>query len=345
MDSPSTPRMLHFVDSDDDRTPRASTFAPSSQRLNYSPAASVELGLAPYAPPSRDLPPVSTLPDSVNVARLFPPFEGCDIVLLATKTLPHVAFYVDRKTIYTRCAYLKRNISELGFTPAGVDVIYWEEDADTLDAMLRFVYPDRPKPKVESVPHLRFLLETARRYGIGTATHVLCTTVLLDFATKDPLSVFAIACEFGLTNEAALISKETLKVDFMMDQKSSELGRVSLSYYHRLHRLHRLRAAKAIDIINLINTENPMDEPDPPYCEGCGTNAIWWQIFVEYAGIELKRRPVTDTIFSTAFLARCVRSSRGICGKCIDSYMHAHSQSLLTRLKEDIDALPAYISA
>ncbi|KAF8758751.1 hypothetical protein RHS01_02765 [Rhizoctonia solani] len=314
MDSPSTPRMLHFVDSDDDRTPRASTFAPSSQRLNYSPAASVELGLAPYPPPSRDLPPVST-----------------------SRT---------RSQNYIHpCAYLKRNISELGFTPAGVDVIYWEEDADTLDAMLRFVYPDRPKPKVESVPHLRFLLETARRYGIGTATHVLCTTVLLDFATKDPLSVFAIACEFGLTNEAALISKETLKVDFMMDQKSSELGRVSLSYYHRLHRLHRLRAAKAIDIINLINTENPMDEPDPPYCEGCGTNAIWWQIFVEYAGIELKRRPVTDTIFSTAFLARCVRSSRGICGKCIDSYMHAHSQSLLTRLKEDIDALPAYISA
>jgi hypothetical protein len=86
-----------------------------------------------------------------------------------------------------------------------------------------------------------------------------------------------------------------------------------------------------------------MDEFDPPFCEGCGTNATWWQVFVEYACIELKRRPVTTTIFSPAFLAKCVRTSRQICEECVDSYMHTCSQQLLARLKEDIDALPAYI--
>jgi hypothetical protein len=88
-----------------------------------------------------------------------------------------------------------------------------------------------------------------------------------------------------------------------------------------------------------------MNEFDPPSCQGCGTNATWWQIFVEYASIELKCRPVTTTIFSAAFLAKCVRTSQKICSDCIDSYIHTHNQRLLARLKEDIDALPAYIAS
>ncbi|KAL5636020.1 hypothetical protein ACGC1H_004733 [Rhizoctonia solani] len=289
--------------------------------------------------------PAPDLSNSVQVASLFPPLQGCDLVLRATKTLPHVEFYVDRETIYNHSPYLKRKISELGPIPTGVEIVSWEENAATLDAMLRFIYSDRPKPEVESVDHLRLLLRAAGKYGIEAARHALGTAVLLEFATREPLSAFAIACEFDLANEATLISKETLRVDIMMEGKSSELGRVSLSYYHRLLRLHRMRVAKAIDILSLIDTEHPMDELDPPYCEECGTNASWWQIFVQYGSIELKRRPVTDTIFSAAFLAKCVRTSRHLCRACTDSYMQSSSQKLLTRLKEEIDALPAYISS
>jgi hypothetical protein len=162
------------------------------------------------------------------VARLFPPFEGCDLVLRTIKSAPHVEFYVDRETIYSRSSYLKYKISALGPVPAGIDVIYWVDEADTLDAMLRFVYPDRPKPKVESVSHLRFLLGTAQKYGIAAAMHTLGTAMLFDFAPRDPLSAFAVACEFGLADKAVLISKETLKVDIMTDEKSSVLNRVSL---------------------------------------------------------------------------------------------------------------------
>ncbi|CAE6412407.1 unnamed protein product [Rhizoctonia solani] len=290
------------------------------------------------------LAPIPRLSNRVNVARLFPPFEGCNLILRATKTRPHVEFYVDRETVYNRSPYLKRKIFELGPIPAGIEIIAWEDDADTLDSMLRFIYCDRPKPQVESVAHLRFLLKAARKYDIEAARHALGTSVLLDFATKEPLPAFAIACEFGLVDEATLISKDTLKVDIMMDGKSSELDRVSLSYYHRLLRLHRVRKTRAIDILSLIDPAHPMDEPNPPYCEECGANAIWWQIFVQYGSIELKRRPVTDTIFSPAFLAKCVRTSSHVCGGCVDSYMHTYSQKLLTRLKEDIDQLPAYIS-
>ncbi|CUA72359.1 hypothetical protein RSOLAG22IIIB_01026 [Rhizoctonia solani] len=211
--------------------------------------------------------------------------------------------------------------------------------------MLRFIYSNRPRPQVESIAHLRCLLEAARKYDIQAAKRALGTAVLLEFATRVPISSFSLACQFGLDNEADLISKETLKVDIMMNENSSELNRVSLSYYHRLLRLHRIRATKAIDIVNLINAEHPMDELDPPYCDGCGSNATWWQVFVQFGGIELKRRPVTDTIFSAAFLAKCVRTARQVCGPCVDSYMQSDNQKLLARLKENIDALPAYISA
>ncbi|CAE6433040.1 unnamed protein product [Rhizoctonia solani] len=334
--------MHHSARSDDDRTPRTSTFATGGGRLTRSPVIDV----ISASSPNHTLPaPVPALSDIVNVARLFPPFEGCDLVLRATKNSPPVEFYVDRETIYSHCSYLKGKISALGLIPTGIDVISWEDDANILDAMLRFIYSDRPKPKIESVFHLRLLLRAARKYDIEAAMHALGTGVLLAIAESEPLSAFVIACEVGLVDEATLISKETLKVDIMMDEKNSELGRVSLSYYHRLLRLHRLRAAKAVDIISLVDAEHPMNEFDPPYCEGCGTNATWWQIFVQYGSIELKRRPVTDTVFSAAFLAKCVRTSRHVCGECIDSYMHTYSQTLLTRLKEDIDALPAYIQA
>ncbi|KAJ1310286.1 hypothetical protein OPQ81_007026 [Rhizoctonia solani] len=334
------PRSVH---SDEDRTPRASTCVSSdNKQLNCSPI----LGLIIASTRSHSLPaPAPRLSGLVNVAPLFPPLKDCDLVLRATKNHPHVEFYVDRETIYSHSSYLKRKISELGPIPPGIEVVSWEEDPNTLDAMLRFIYPGRPKPEVKNMAHLRFLLKASRKYGIEAARHALGTAILLDFATREPLSAFVTACEFGLDSEAALISKETLKTDIMMDEKSSELGRVSLSYYHRLLRLHRMRAARAIDTLNLIDSEHPMDEFDPPYCEGCGTNATWWQVFVQYGSIELKRRPVTDTIFSPAFLAKCVRTSRRICSECIDSYLHTDSQKLLARLKEEIDGLPAYISS
>ncbi|CAE6427456.1 unnamed protein product [Rhizoctonia solani] len=329
----------------------------SGEHTPHTPSAQDLDGKRSTRSPTRDLTivplslnqilsvPAPELLNPAQVASLFRPFQGCDLVLRATKTLPHVEFYVDRETVYHHSPYLKRKISELGPIPAGAEIVSWEENPATLDAMLRFVYSDRPKPEVESVDHLRLLLGAARKYDIEAARHALGTSVLLEFATREPLSAFVIACEFGLTNEATLISKETLKVDIMTEGNSSELRRVSLNYYHRLRRLHRLRAAKAIDILSLIDTEHPMDELDPPYCEECGTSATWWQIFVQYGSIELKRRPVTDTIFSATFLAKCVRTSRHICGVCTDSYMQSCSQKLLARLKEDIDALPAYISS
>lgn len=289
--------------------------------------------------------PRPSMSDPVNIAPLFQPFDGCDLVLRATKTRPHIEFCVDRETIYNKSSYLKRKISELGPIPSGIEVVSWEDDAHTLDAMLRFVYADRPKPKVQDVDHLRSLLKAARRYDIEAARHALGTAVLLDFATREPLCAFAIACEFGLVDEASLISKETLNVDIMMSDSNCELGRVSLSYYHRLVRLHKRRAAQAVEILQLINPDYPMNEFDPPTCKGCGTNATWWQIFVEYGTIEVKRRPVTATIFSPAFLAKCVRTSQQVCGYCVDSYMHTYSQKLLARLKEDIDALPVYIAS
>jgi hypothetical protein len=178
--------------------------------------------------------------DPANVAPLFQPFDGCDLVLRATKSRPHTDFYVDRRTVYARSPYLQRKISEFGPIPVGIEVVSWEDDTRTLDAMLRFVYPDRPKPEVQNVAHLRSLLKAARKYDIEAARHALGTAVLLDFAKREPLCAFAIACEFGLVDEASLISKDTLSVDIMMSDKSVELGRVSLVSFWTIHYHRRM---------------------------------------------------------------------------------------------------------
>ncbi|KAG9099541.1 hypothetical protein FS749_001028 [Ceratobasidium sp. UAMH 11750] len=327
------------VYSDDESIPPTPTSLPPNkdQRFSipntlYSPARS-RLGL--------DLPP--SLFDHVDVAPDFQPSPECDLVLRSTKSRPHTDFYVERKVVTEKSPYLRRKLLELGPTPNGIDVISWEDHADTLEAMLCFIYAGRNKPIVRDVEHLRTLLKAARKYEIEAAKHALGTAVLIDYAKKEPLRAFAIACEFGLADQAVLISKDTLEVDIMTSDRYNDLGRVSLSYYHRLIQLHRRRAAEAIDILQLIDNEQPMYENDPPFCRGCGTNATWWQVFVEHGCIELRRRPVSTTIFSPTFLAKCVRTSRQICEDCVDSYMHTRSQKLLARLKEDIDALPTYI--
>lgn len=169
-----------------------------------------------------------SLSDATNVARLFQPFDGCDLVLRATKMQPHTDFYVDRETVYSHSSYLKRKLSELTPTPPEIEIVAWGEDARILDAMLRFVYADRPKPQVQDIAELRVLLKAARTYGIEAANHALGTAVLLDFAKKDPVCAFTIACEFGLVDEAGLISKDTLGIDIMTPESGLELGRVSL---------------------------------------------------------------------------------------------------------------------
>lgn len=212
--------------SDDDRTPRAPAFnVPNNKALQRPPIPDIF-----YSPgssrSSADLP--SSLYDQVSIALQFQPFQGCDLILRACKSRPHIDFYVDRKTLFAGSIYLKRKISELGPVIAEIDVITWEDDADTLDAMLRFVYADRPKPVVQDVEHLRTLLKAARKYEIEAAKHALGTAVLIDFGKTAPLQAFALACEFGLVDEAAMISKDTLEVDIMMSDHNNDLGRVSL---------------------------------------------------------------------------------------------------------------------
>ncbi|KAG9127945.1 hypothetical protein FRC07_007183 [Ceratobasidium sp. 392] len=309
------------IHSDDDFTPRRPSFSVPNKPLQRLPIPNVFFSPV-HSRTGAESPP--SLSDQVIVAPDFQPSAECDLVLRSTRTRPHTDFYVDRKTIYEKSPYLMRKLLALGPAPDGIDVISWEDYADTLEAMLCFIYTGRSKPVVRNVQHLRILLKAACKYEIETARHALGTAVLLDYAKQEPLRAFAIACEFGLADQAVLISKDTLNVDIMTSDKYNDLGRVSLSYYHRLIQLHRRRAAAAIDILQLIDVEHPMNESDPPFCRGCGTNATWWQIFVEYGCIELKHRPTTATIFCPDFLA---------------------SQKLLARLKEDIDALPTYIMA
>jgi hypothetical protein len=213
------------IHSDEDCTPRAPAFHVAPKALQHSPTPNILFPQA-HSLVQHDTPP--SLSDVVKVAPDFQPSSECDLILRTTKTRPHTDFYVDRETIYTRSSYLKRKLSSLSPIADGLDVIAWDDDADTLGAMLRFIYPGRTKPVVQDVEHLRALLKAARRYDIDAARHALGTAVLLDFAKREPIQAFAIACEFALMDVAALISKDTLEVDVMVSDKNSDLGRVSL---------------------------------------------------------------------------------------------------------------------
>lgn len=228
------PASIHSNDGD---TPRAPTFhVPTGESLQQPPIPDSLYSPNLTRTPTEPSPP---LPDAIVVAPLFQQFPGCDLILRATKNQPYTDFYVDRRTVRARSSYLGREISALVDPLLDKNEVFlWEDHAHVLDAMLRFVYVDRPKPLIQDVSSLRALLEAARKYEIEAARHALGTAELLDFAQSDPIQAFAIACEFDLVGEASLISKETLEVDIMSFDENLVLNSIGLvravgRYYFR----------------------------------------------------------------------------------------------------------------
>ena len=82
----------------------------------------------------------------------------------------------------------------------GLLVIPLAEDAQTVEFMLRSIYPVR-SPKIEKLSDLRFVLEASRKYDIEAFDGV-AEQALVDALEIDPVGVYAIACRFGLLDIA-----------------------------------------------------------------------------------------------------------------------------------------------
>lgn len=206
-----------------------------------------------------------------------------------------------------------------------------QEPASVLIPLLTLLYPVTP-PSFPSLAPLPELFRAAHKYDLPLPLAHL-RSVLLEprFLHSDPLAVYALACQFGLAEEARAASRQTLKVDLMslllpMPDKLGQMLAVDLV------QLVALRVARASQAKALLKS--------PTLLQGmkcsCGSLPPWVGEWRRRACQELDRYPVSETVFGSAFLGEVVSLCGVSCGKC---GMARWDKEEWERLRAEVDGL------
>lgn len=118
-------------------------------------------------------------------------------------------------------------ISELD----GIPVLHVSESSDVLERLFRLCYPI-DDPVLETIGEVSSTLEAAMKYQMAEAFKITKRR-LLTLAPMDPLRVYAVACRFGLEEEASAAAAEVLKQK-TQDRYVEELEELPIGAYHRL---------------------------------------------------------------------------------------------------------------
>ncbi|ETW75375.1 hypothetical protein HETIRDRAFT_242512, partial [Heterobasidion irregulare TC 32-1] len=118
-------------------------------------------------------------------------------------------------------------------------VIALEEDADTLDFILRKIYPV-PSPIVAQMDDLRFVIGPSQKYRFK-AFNGFVEESLKKAMLWEPHSVYAIACQYGFPEVAAEAARTSLSLP--LTTPSRYLDRISGEQYFRLLSYHQNCAA------------------------------------------------------------------------------------------------------
>ncbi|THH15192.1 hypothetical protein EW146_g5241 [Bondarzewia mesenterica] len=181
-----------------------------------------------------------------------PPFDdpGADIIL---RSSDDVDFRVHKLILSLWSPFFKDMFSLPQPSPTAIDnttageipVIPVTEDAETLDFMLRSIYPVR-SPKIKKLSDLRFVFEASRKYQIETFDGV-AEESLMGAVEQDPVSVYALACRFGLNEIASKAAPYTLNRP--LSEFSDCLQYISGEDYWRLMKYRHGCAVAAREVV------------------------------------------------------------------------------------------------
>ncbi|KAF9463079.1 hypothetical protein BDZ94DRAFT_651473 [Collybia nuda] len=265
--------------------------------------------------------------------------KDADVVLVSSEESNPSEFRVHR-CILTAASPFFNDMFSLPQSPAEagkIPRIPVSETRETLNALLRFVYPLQD-PTLDSLDDLVPILAAAVKYDFLTVVDALRKNLVSPrFVKAEPIRVYAIASRFYLEEEAQIASQFTLNVNVLDAPLSDDLKFITAYSYHRLLDLHNRRARASIEMLKL---------PEDVKCMQCNGSTFlayaipkWWLQFEKKAKEELSVRPTTDVIFGMEFLAQTAMASE--CPRCAGSILDAWRS--LQDLKQRIDELPATI--
>lgn len=220
-------------------------------------------------------------------------------------------------------------------SPSHISRANLEEDQETLELLLQFLYP-MPDPAVSTFDILKRLMKAADKYILeGVMQSLRRILISPAFVEWEPLRVYALACMYGYEAEAKVASRHCMKIDILPQAELyEELSMISGRDLLRLLKLHHTRGTEILLILN---------NSGPSACTGHGATIgppLWWTEFKARAKEEVRARPVTDTILQPGFLAACVSYGLHGCQQCATNYLSNATQARLEQIKGLIDALP-----
>lgn len=121
----------------------------------------------------------------------------------------------------------------------GCPVVRVSEERETLDGLLRIIYPTTAPP-LNDLQKVRPILAAALKYEmekpVQVARKALCTS-----ASKEPLRVWAIAVRYRLEGDALLAAREMVRQSLsVLESFPPEIGEIHAGAYYRLLRFKRL---------------------------------------------------------------------------------------------------------
>lgn len=272
-------------------------------------------------------------------AKYFAPIDRSDLIICSQED-SSINFYVGSRTVFMASPVLQLQTVHYGYLRAEAGtkraVLALDEPSQDIEAILRLIYTRTTKPRVDSSEALCHLLDLCQRYGMAQASHFLCSTALRDLARENPLRAYGIACRFSLQSEIPSISREILRVDLSKADLGFDLAYCTPKQVQKLLSFHKRHSLESIKIISEASAEGLTC--DGEYCEG-GV-AEWWLEVVKNSRSLLRRRPTTEQLFSSEFLAGCCRKASLRCSQCPLSFLSSRSQHKLAIVKDQVDSLP-----
>ncbi|GBE89558.1 hypothetical protein BKA93DRAFT_800187 [Sparassis latifolia] len=175
-------------------------------------------------------------------------FSNADFILRSSDHVP-VDFHVHRIVVEMASPVLTQKIFQAvsahhtatDRSDADLPVAVLEEKGGTISILLQLFYPNFLEPDLEDVQELVTLLAAAQKYRINKAVQLLSARLLAQNA--EPMKVYLIACQFGLTALAKEGAKRILRLDDDdLEIYHAEMEDISAGQYYRLiqyHRVHR----------------------------------------------------------------------------------------------------------
>ncbi|KAJ7657162.1 hypothetical protein DFH06DRAFT_1197554 [Mycena polygramma] len=122
-----------------------------------------------------------------------------------------------------------------------IPVVDMEENAVTLDKVLRFIYPGT-EPLVESLEDLRTIIELVNDKYDMQCEIPKAKRYLEGYCSSHCLAVYAVAVKFGWRDVAVVAAKESLKqpIRSLNTEESPWLNGLTAVAYHRLLHYHYL---------------------------------------------------------------------------------------------------------